>query len=221
MVADWSAPAVARSTAPSSSMAQRYADHLVVAFCARRVARAHQELDAAKVDDPRSEQAHQILRHIYFPGWKHRPQLTHVRRLHGAHGEAVVSAGAQRSLELALRVFEVAGPIVQEVAGEPVGDIRAANARGHALEDAHSEDLVAAQCCRGEQLLLSASTCISTAFMQQVLLSDPVTFCFDCSGRPASIAITVKPAGDVIATARDASAKLHQLASIVLTECLL
>ncbi len=48
---------------------------------ARRVARAHQELDAAKVSDPESEEAHQILRHIYFPGWKHRHQLTHVRQL--------------------------------------------------------------------------------------------------------------------------------------------
>ena len=46
---------------------------------ARRVARAQQELADRKIQDPHSEEAHQVLRHIYFPGWKHRPRLTQVR----------------------------------------------------------------------------------------------------------------------------------------------
>ena len=44
------------------------------------MARAQQEFKAAKVSDPHSEQGHRILQHIYFPGWKHRPRLTQVRR---------------------------------------------------------------------------------------------------------------------------------------------
>ena len=44
------------------------------------MARAQQELKAAKVSDPHSEQGHRILQHIYFPGWKHRPHLTQVRQ---------------------------------------------------------------------------------------------------------------------------------------------
>ena len=49
------------------------------AFAVRRVARAQQELEGRNLQDTHSEEAHQILRSIYFPGWKHRPHLTQVR----------------------------------------------------------------------------------------------------------------------------------------------
>ena len=52
------------------------ADHRTSAM--RRVARAQQELDGKQIQDPHSEEAHRILRSIYFPGWKHRPHLTQV-----------------------------------------------------------------------------------------------------------------------------------------------